>query len=524
MVRGRLNRIRQRVTAPRPAAEPAADRPARTERSSAPGWFIAVEGGDGAGKSTQIAALAEWLRRRGFEVVATREPGGTELGRQLREILLHRGDLGGVGARTEALLFAADRADHIDKVVKPALARGAVVLTDRHVDSSIAYQCGGRGLPMDTITGLSVFAVDGVRPDLTLLLDLDPAVASDRTAQRAARPTAQPAALLPAAPESGEPGEPGQSSQPGQSIELRTHLPSGPDRLESEPLAFHARVRAVFRARAAADPGRYLVLDATEPPGVLTAIIQDRLAELLPQSPREIAEEAARLKAIADAEEAERARRAAQAAAARKAAEASAQRAKDEELAAAKALADARQAEAADLAAKAAAERAEAEEARLEARRQAEANRVAAEKRAQERSRQLAADAAGRAEAELIVRRAEARAKAQAREQAAADLAAKAESEARTRQLVAHATASLAESGDGHPPSHTDAHSDTRSGNRADTHSGSHAPAHAAPPSIRPPGSTGPRTPAPTLADELLSAGVEEPEQKPRRWRSKDDS
>ena len=497
MVRRMISQIRQRTAAPGPSDSGSAE-------SNRPGWFIAVEGGDGAGKSTQITALAEWLRRRGFEVVATREPGGTELGRQLREILLHRGDLGGVGARTEALLFAADRADHIDKVVKPALARGAVVLTDRHVDSSIAYQCGGRGLPMDVITGLSTFAVDGVRPDLTLLLDLDPAVASDRTAQRAARPGA------------GQPADPASST----AVELRTHLPSGPDRLESEPLAFHARVREVFRARAAADPDRYLVLDATEPAGVLTAIIQDRLAELLPQSPREVAEEAERLKAIADAEEAERARQAAQAAAARKAAEAAAQRAKDEELAAAKALEDARQAEAADLAAKAAAERAKAEETRLEAQRRVEANRVAAEKSAQERSRQLAADAAGRAEAEQAVRRAEARAKAQAREQAAADLAAKAESEARTRQLVAHATASLAESGDGHEPAHTDAHTDSHPAAR----SGTHAPAHAAPPSIRPPGSTGPRTPAPTLADELLSAGVEEPEQKTRRWRSKDDS
>ena len=476
MVRGRLNRIRQRVTAPRPAAGPAAA-PAPAERSTAPGWFIAVEGGDGAGKSTQIAALADWLRQRGFEVVATREPGGTELGRQLRDILLHRGDLGGIAARTEALLFAADRADHIEKVVRPALARGAIVLTDRHVDSSIAYQSGGRGLPAEAVAALSAFATDGLRPDLTLLLDVDPAVARDRAAQRSA----------------------GQAAQ-AMAQELAHQTPGsagGPDRLEAEPLAFHARVRAVFRARAAAEPDRYLVLDAAEPPAVITAISQDRLAALLPPSPREAAEEAERQRAIAEAEEAERAEQAARAAARQAALEAEAQRFKEQEEAAAQAEQDAQQAEVTRLAEQAAAERAAIEAARVEARRQAEADRAAQELSAVERGRQLAEDAARRAEAEQVVRRAEARAKAQAREQAAADQAASAESEARTRQLVARASASAEEPGrvpEPYPAREAAARNE--------------------------PGTS--HEDVPSLADELFGDAQPEPSQKNRRWRSKD--
>ena len=494
LVRGRLDRIRQRVTAPRPADALSADRSAQAGRSAAPGWFIAVEGGDGAGKSTQIAALADWLRHRGFEVVATREPGGTELGRQLRDILLHRGDLGGIGTRTEALLFAADRADHIEKVVKPALARGAIVLTDRHVDSSIAYQSGGRGLPAEAVAALSAFATDGLRPDLTLLLDVDPAVARDRTAQRSAGQTAQQLAE--------------------HSAELSAQRPSGqsggPDRLEAEPLAFHARVRAVFRARAAAEPDRYLVLDAAEPPAVITAISQDRLALLLPPSPREAAEEAERQRAIAAAEEAERAEQAARAAARQAVLDAEAQKIKDRELAAAQAEQAARQAEAARMAEQAAAERAAIEAARIEARRQAEADRAAEELRGVEHGRQLAEDAARRAEAEQVVRRAEARAKAQAREQAAADQAASAESEARTRQLVARASASASASAE-------------ESGRAAEPyHSGGTAGASESGGSVGSVGSGESRADMPSLADELFGDAQPEPSQKTRRWRSKD--
>ena len=479
MVRGRINRFRQRVVAPVPAAAP--EPPRRTR----PGWLIAIEGGDGAGKSTQITALAAWLSDRGFEVVATREPGGTELGRQLRDILLHRGDLGGIGDRTEALLFAADRADHIEKVVKPALDRGAVVLTDRHVDSSIAYQSGGRGLPADTIAALSAFATDGVRPDFTLLLDLDPALASDRAAQRAAGQSAQ------------------QTLQAQQSNQQSARPTGGPDRLEAEPPDFHARVREVFRSRAAADPDRYLVLDASEPAGVITAISQDRLVQLLPKSPREAAEEAERLRVIAAAEEAERQEQAAREAAKRAAAEAAEQKAKAEQLAAEQAAQAAKQAEIARVAEQAAAERAKAEAARIEAQRQVEADRAAAELSASERSRQLALDAARRAEAEQVVRRAEAKAKAQAREQAAADLAAKAESEARTRQLVARATS---------PASSTS--STGGSGDATDSSALGQTPdAHL----------TDDRSDR-SLADDLLGDSRFEPDQKPRRWRSKDSS
>ena len=481
MVRARIRQIRRRVAGPDSSAGSA---PA--ERAEA-GWFIAVEGGDGTGKSTQIAALADWLTRRGYEVVATREPGGTELGRQLREILLHRADLGGVAARTEALLFAADRADHIEKVVRPALARGAIVISDRHVDSSIAYQSGGRGLPADAVIALSAFATNRVRPDLTVLLDLEPTAARERAALRAG---------------------------------------GGPDRLEAEPPAFHTRVRAVFRDRAAADPGHYLVVDAAEPPAVITAICQDRLAGLLPQSPREIAEEAERQRALAEAEEAERALRAAHAAAAQAAAEKAAREAEAREQAEAEAREAARRAESAAAAERAAAERAAAEEARIEAQRQAEANRAAQELQAGERARQLAADAARRTEAEMVVRQAEARAKAQARDQAAADLAARAESEARTRQLVAQAAASR--------PGSQASPSDSASGDAsvsastaptpASTHSSAPSSSAASSSPDEPAGGRGRKSGSTTLADDLLGDGMDEPEPKSRRWRSKDGS
>jgi dTMP kinase len=481
MVRARIRQIRQRVAASVSAqsvGEPG------TGKRAWPGWFIAIEGGDGTGKSTQVTALAEWLERRGFEVVATREPGGTELGRQLRDILLHRNDLGGIGDRTEALLFAADRADHIEKVVRPALARGAIVISDRHVDSSIAYQSGGRGLPADAVIALSAFATNRVRPDLTVLLDLEPADARERAALRAGRA-------------------------------------GGPDRLEAEPPAFHTRVRAVFRDRAAADPGHYLVVDAAEPPAVITAICQDRLAALLPQSPRETAEEAERRRALAEAEEAERARWAAQAAAAQAAAEKAAREAEAREQAEAEAREAVRRAESAAAAERAAAERAAAEAARIEAQRQADADRAAQELQAGERARQLAADAARRTEAEMVVRQAEARAKAQARDQAAADLAARAESEARTRQLVAQAAASRS----GSPASPSDSASNNApvSASTAPTPTSTHSSVASSPSSSpdEPAGGSG-RKSGSTLADDLLGDGMDEPGPKSRRWRSKD--
>lgn len=361
-----------------------------------PGWFIAVEGGDGAGKSTQIDALAGWLRKRGYDVVTTREPGATVLGAQLREILLHTKSREPVSARAEALLFAADRADHIEKVVRPALERGAIVLTDRHVDSSIAYQSGGRGLAAADVAALSEFATEGLRPDLVILLDIDPAVAWERAQTRS----------------------------------------DAPDRLESEPAEFHARVRDVFRSRAAAEPSRYLVVDAAEPAGVITAIIEDHLEKLLPRSAREVAEAEAREKALREAREAERREQEARLAAERAEAEKEAARQRAEQAERLKEEAERRDAERQAQARREAEERARLERQKAEEQRRAEADERAAKLREEEDRRQVQADAEQRRQAELAVRQTEARAKGLAREQAARDLRDRAESEARTASLV----------------------------------------------------------------------------------------
>lgn len=196
------------------------------------GIFVVFEGGDGVGKSTQINAVRAWLDGGDQEVVVTREPGGTALGSALRELVLHGEH---VAARAEALIFAADRAHHVQSVVRPALARGAIVLADRYQDSSIAYQGAGRDLDAGEIAGLSKWATDGLLPDLTILLDLDPAIG------------------------------------------LARRGPGG-DRLEQEAAQFHDRVRARFLELAAAEAGRYLVLDAMLPPIEVTALICDRLA------------------------------------------------------------------------------------------------------------------------------------------------------------------------------------------------------------------------------------------------------
>ncbi|MDO8106551.1 dTMP kinase [Isoptericola sp. b441] len=204
---------------------------------SAHGVFCSFEGGDGVGKSTQIELLAEWLREHGVEVLATREPGGTELGLELRAAVLHGGH---VSARTEALLYATDRAHHVDTVVRPALERGAVVLTDRYLDSSVAYQGDGRELGAAEVEALSLWATEGLLPHLTVLLDLDPAVGLARLAGRSARP----------------------------------------DRLESAGLEFHHRARRAFLERADADPARWLVLDASRPVAELAAAVRARVAPL----------------------------------------------------------------------------------------------------------------------------------------------------------------------------------------------------------------------------------------------------
>lgn len=206
---------------------------------SAAGLFITLEGGDGSGKTTQASLLGEWLAEQGRQVVRTREPGGTEVGVEVREIVLHhRGD---IAPRAEALLYAADRAHHVATVVRPALERGDVVIQDRYIDSSVAYQGAGRVLDPDEVRGISEWATGGLVPDLTILLDLD---------AEAAR---------------------------GRLDEARTRY----DRLEAEASEFHDRVRGAYLTLAAAEPGRFLVIDAALPVDEIATAIRARVAGLL---------------------------------------------------------------------------------------------------------------------------------------------------------------------------------------------------------------------------------------------------
>jgi dTMP kinase len=202
------------------------------------GLLIAFEGGEGAGKTTQARLLAIWLREQGYDVVATQEPGATKVGMRLRALLLDTAHTG-LSARAETLMYAADRAEHVDSVIRPALERGAIVVTDRYVDSSIAYQGRGRNQPVAEVWGLNRWATGGLLPDLTILLDLPPGAGLDR------------------------------------------RTPSA-DRLEAEPADFHERVREGFLAQARAEPERYLVLDATAPPAEISRQITERLREMLP--------------------------------------------------------------------------------------------------------------------------------------------------------------------------------------------------------------------------------------------------
>ncbi|WP_373315332.1 dTMP kinase [Asanoa ishikariensis] len=208
------------------------------EPSAWRGVFVVFEGGEGSGKSTQVAALAEALRAEGRDVVVTREPGATEIGRRIREMVLE-GD-SELSPRSEALLYAADRANHVATVVRPALARGAVVVSDRYVDSSLAYQGAGRTLPVEEVSWLSSWATGGLKPDLVVLLDIEPAVGLSRAAARGAH-----------------------------------------DRLETEALPFHERVRYAFLDLAAGDPRRYLVLDATRPADEIALSVFERVTPML---------------------------------------------------------------------------------------------------------------------------------------------------------------------------------------------------------------------------------------------------
>jgi dTMP kinase len=206
---------------------------------AARGLFLTFEGGDGSGKSTQSALLTEWLDAQGRTVVHAREPGGTELGLELREIILHR--RGYMAPRAEALLYAADRAHNIATVVRPALERGDIVIQDRYLDSSVAYQGAGRVLDPDEVRGVSLWATEGLLPDLTVLLDLDIETGRARL------------------------------------DDARTRY----DRLEAEAAEFHHRVREAYLGLAAAEPDRFLVLDATLPVETLADRIRARVSDLL---------------------------------------------------------------------------------------------------------------------------------------------------------------------------------------------------------------------------------------------------
>ena len=197
------------------------------------GRFIAFEGGEGAGKSTQERLLAQALLSQGYAVVRTREPGGTPAGEAIRTVVLSP-EYAGLDERAEALLFAAARGEHVARVIRPALDRGDTVICDRYLDSSVAYQGHGRGLGAQRIRDLSLWATHDLLPDLTILLDIDPAVGLSRVRD--------------------------------------------PDRLEAEPLTYHQHVRDAFLVLASDEAERFLVLDATRPVDELAAAILERVS------------------------------------------------------------------------------------------------------------------------------------------------------------------------------------------------------------------------------------------------------
>ncbi|MBK5992739.1 dTMP kinase [Streptomyces sp. MBT58] len=370
---------------------------------AATGFFLALEGGDGAGKSTQVEALADWIRAKGHEVVVTREPGATPVGKRLRSILLDVSSAG-LSNRAEALLYAADRAEHVDSVVRPALERGAIVISDRYIDSSVAYQGAGRDLAPTEIARISRWATSGLVPHLTVLLDVDPQTARERFTE-------------------------------------------APDRLESEPAEFHERVRSGFLTLAAADPTRYLVVDAGQEPEAITTVVRHRLDRLLPLSEAEIqAIEEARRKAE------EEARRKAEEEAARKAEEERLEKERQEQLARLRAEEEERKQRELEEARQREAER-QAEEARQraeEARRRAEEDRrrLEAEERAREAEqerlrRQAEEEARLRKEAEAL--RLEKQRKAEEALVRAEEARRRAEAEAAARTEAARAEAERAE-------------------------------------------------------------------------------
>lgn len=203
------------------------------------GVFVCFEGGEGSGKSTQSRLLRDWLETEGYAVVLTFEPGDTPVGKELRSIVLSP-ETGEISDRTEALLYAADKAEHVDTVVQPALDRGAVVITDRYVDSMLAYQGAGRALDVDEVERVARWATHDLRPHLTVVLDLEPAAGLGRFAER--------------------------------------------DRIEGESQEFHQRVREGFLRLASEAPDHYLVLDARAPIEEIAGRIRAAVTPYLPQA------------------------------------------------------------------------------------------------------------------------------------------------------------------------------------------------------------------------------------------------
>lgn len=204
------------------------------------GVFVCFEGGDGSGKSTQARRLREALEAEGRSVLLTFEPGDTPVGRTLREIVLSP-ETGELSDRTETLVYAADKAEHVDTVVWPALRRGEVVVTDRYVDSTLAYQGAGRSLDLAGLEQVARWATGDLRPHLTVVLDLEPDAALSRF--------------------------------------------EGRDRIEGESLEFHQRVRTAFLRLADADPDHYLVLDARLPVDEIADLVLQRVRPLLTRAP-----------------------------------------------------------------------------------------------------------------------------------------------------------------------------------------------------------------------------------------------
>jgi dTMP kinase len=219
------------------------------------GLFISFEGPDGSGKTTQAALLVDRLRDQGRDVVAIHEPGGTDLGAAVRELLVRR-SWTTIEPRAEALLFSACRAQLVAEVIRPSLERGAIVVADRFVDSTLAYQGAGRGLPLEELNALIQVATDGITPDLTLLLDVPSEVGLARRAGVSAV---------------------GDGTQNPLVFFNEVEMPPDWNRFEDEALSFHQRVRAAYLRMAGAEGGRWRVIDATRPTEEVARAVTDEV-------------------------------------------------------------------------------------------------------------------------------------------------------------------------------------------------------------------------------------------------------